>query len=848
MKNRLATVELSISERERKHVQISTQIAAQGIVMLENNGCLPFDETIKTIALFGNGARHTLKGGTGSGDVNVRSFVNVEQGLLNAGYRVVTNAWMDEYDAVVRNAKAAYYDKIRESTKDGPLAGLLTMMSNPFQDSAFRCLTEQELAQYPADTAVYVVSRSSGEGSDRKPVEGDYYLNEQEIHDITLLSEHYGKFILLLNTGGVIDLSSVRNLPGLGAIVLISQGGSGIGDAVSAVLSGKVNPSGKLTATWAKSYADYPFSDEFSDNNGDIFDSYYKEGIYVGYRYFDTFGIEPAWSFGFGRSYTDFEITVQTVTLYKNIVTLLADVRNIGKQYSGREVVQVYASAPEGELDKPYQVLVSFEKTKDLLPGECQTLRLSFPLERLTSYAENIAAWILEHGNYLLHCGNSSRDTEVAAVLTVPETVITEKCRNLFRSEKVEICTPVPRKDAKQYPDAIHIVVDMSELPVITHTYSVDPSELTAKTQVNFEDLETGKASAQELAAILSPEELVTLCVGAARINLTDFTVIGSFSSELPGAAGETTSLLKKHGIPNATMVDGPAGIRVNPKIYEKDGLYIKNPAEDPIFGLILPPEQAKVDLTDTVTKYQYCTALPVATMLAQTWDMELLKQAGELIGAEMEELGVDLWLAPGMNIQRNPLCGRNFEYFSEDPLVSGFCATAITKSVQDCSGKGATIKHLAANNQETNRNYNNSHVSERALREIYLKSFEICVKKAQPLAVMTSVNLINGVHSANDRDLLTAALRDEWGFNGVVMTDWGATSNLGGNTGQKYNSSSSALCIHAGNDLIMPGSQGDVDRILAALKKGQLALSELQRCAENILRLLSHFAMRRLI
>ncbi len=860
----MATSDPAVTEREREHARLSTHIATQGIVLLENRGCLPFDDTVRTLALFGNGARRTLKGGTGSGDVNVRSFVTVEQGLLKAGYNVVTTPWLDEFDAVVGKAKDAYYDEIRESSKQGALVGLLTMMRNPFREPDFRCLSGQELAQYPADTAIYVLSRSSGEGADRKPVEGDYDLNQQEIHDITLLSERYNRCVLLLNTGGVIDLSPIRDLPGLGAIMLISQGGSGIGDAVSAMLSGRVTPSGKLTATWARSYADYPFGDEFAANDGNIHDSYYKEGIYVGYRYFDTFCIEPAWPFGFGRSYTDFAIAVRTVALEENTVTVLATVTNIGKHFAGREIVQAYASAPDGELDKPYQALVSFGKTKTLLPGECQTLTLSFPLERLASYSERKAAWVLERGDYVLRCGSSSRDTEVAAVLTVPETVLTEQCRNLLRSEKVEACqpvrgactpvrgactpvrgacTPVPGACAEQYPDAVHLIVDVTGLPVVVHTYSGHVPEQTAPKQVPFDGVRAGQASAGELAAQLSAEELATLCVGATRISLTDFSVIGNFSNELPGAAGETTTLLGAYGIPHATMVDGPAGIRVNPKIYKKDGLYTKNPAEDPIFGLILPPEQAQVDLTGTVTQYQYCTALPIATMLAQTWDLALLEQAGRLVGAEMEELGVDLWLAPGMNIQRSPLCGRNFEYFSEDPLVSGLCAAAITKGVQHYPGKGATIKHLAANSQETNRNYNNSHVSERALREVYLKAFELCVKASHPLAAMTSVNLVNGVHTANDRDLLTAALRDEWGFDGVVMTDWGATSNLGRNHGQKYDCSSSALCIHAGNDLIMPGSQRDVDRILAALADGSLALGELQRCAENLLRLLSRIA-----
>lgn len=534
---------------------------------------------------------------------------------------------------------------------------------------------------------------------------------------------------------------------------------------------------------------------------------------------------------------------MQSVTLQGKEVSLFVVVTNIGKQHAGSEVVQVYASPPQGELDKPYQVLASFAKTRMLLPEESESLTLSFPLERLASYDQRKAAWVLERGDYILRCGSSSRDTQATAVLSVSETVILEQCQNLLRGELVEPFLPAQRQSTGQLIEVPRLEVDVSGLSMITHTYSVEYPELTTQDNLTFTDVMNGKASIQALAACLSPQELAAFCVGAARINLTDFSVIGNFSDELPGAAGETTSLLSAYGIPIATMVDGPAGVRVNPKIYEKDGLYIKNPAEDPIFSLILPPEKAQVDLTGTVAKYQYCTALPIATMLAQTWDMALLVQAGNLVGEEMEMLGVDLWLAPGLNIQRNPLCGRNFEYFSEDPLLSGLCAAAVTRGVQRVPGKGATIKHFAANNQETNRNYNNSHVSERALREIYLKGFEICIKESQPLALMTSVNLINGIHAANDRDLLTAVLRDEWSFDGAVMTDWGATSSLGSNSGQKYGSSSSALCIHAGNDLIMPGSQRDVEQILAALADGSLGLGALQHCAVNLLHLLVHIA-----
>lgn len=287
-------------------------------------------------------------------------------------------------------------------------------------------------------------------------------------------------------------------------------------------------------------------------------------------------------------------------------------------------------------------------------------------------------------------------------------------------------------------------------------------------------------------------------------------------------------------------MADGPAGLRMNPEYFVKDGVILKNLANDPLFKNILPKEALNVDLSGAETYYQYCTAIPVATMLAQSWNEEIWKTAGDLVGGEMEEMGIDLWLAPGMNIQRNPLGGRNFEYYSEDPLLSGLCAAAVTKGVQSHPGRGTTIKHIAANSQETNRNYNNSHLTERTLRELYLKPFEICIKKAQPFAAMTSVNLVNGIHAANHYDILTAAMRDEWGFQGLVMTDWGTTSDFGSESGShKYNCSSSASCITAGNDLIMPGSQADYDRLLAAAAQGSLSLANLQWCAENILRVI---------
>jgi len=844
VKNKMAVASQKISKRELDNAKLSTDIATQGIVLLENKGILPFNKTVKSIALFGSGARRTIKGGTGSGDVNVRSFVTVEQGFINMGFNVVTTPYMNAYDVITNETSSTYYRKIKEVSKQGTFIGLVTMMKNPFIPPLPELLSKETISGYMADAAVYVFSRNSGEGADRKAESGDYYLTEQEISDISLLSEFYSKFVLLLNVGGVIDLSKIIRLTGIGAIVLMSQGGSGCGDAVVAVLAGNVTPSGKLTATWAMDYKDYPLANEFATVGGDIFDTYYKEGVYVGYRYFDTFGVNPLYPFGFGRSYTEFTIHICSASLRGSKVVLEIFVKNKGDKFSGREVVQVYISIPSKNINKPYQVLAAFQKTKELVPGETQVLTLSFPLEQLASFDESRAVWILEDGDYVLRCGNSSMHTYATAIITIPESIITQQCKNMFRSEVVEEFTPPSRDPIIQISGVFHLVVDVKCIQTNICIYPLSIFCSSDRPNITFNDVKIGKATAEELVSCLTADELAALCVGAARFNLTDVSIVGNFSDAIPGAAGETTSFLKKYGIPQITMVDGPAGIRINPIVHEKDGEYIKNPEEDPIFRYTLQDGQINIDLSNSETKYQYCTALPIATMLAQTWDMELLERAGRLIGAEMSELGVELWLAPSLNIQRNPLCGRNFEYYSEDPLLSGFCAAAVVKGVQSHVGKGATIKHFAANNQETNRNYNNSVVSERVLREIYLKGFEICVREAKPFAVMTSLNLINGVHAATDRDLLIKVLRDEWGFDGVVMTDWGTTGIPGNNKDQKYDCSFAVHCIDAGNDLIMPGSQRDYDYIVTAIKTGELKISELQYCAANVIKLLVKTAL----
>ena len=807
--NRMATPDPLPSTREKANRETSARIAEEGIVLLENKGVLPFDRGVSTIALYGSGARHTIKGGTGSGDVNVRDYVTVEQGLLNSGYSVVTGEVLAEYDGILQNARLIYDASVRERAKAGAFAGLIAMMSNPFIPPVFPGLTEEVLCRHPADAAVYVLSRNSGEGADRRAVPGDYYLSEQEISDITLLAGQYQKFALLLNVGGVVELSPVKDLPG--AIVLMGQGGSGCGDAAAAVLSGRETPCGKLTATWAVEYADYPFAGEF----GDRYDSYYKEGVFVGYRWFDSLGKEVLYPFGYGLSYTTFALSIQGAELRENQVSVRVVVKNTGA-HPGKEVVQLYAAPKAPGLGKPYQSLAAFEKTKLLAPGEEQALTLNFDGELLAVYNEAKAAWLIEQGEYCLLCGTNSRSTTPCAVICVSQTIITEQCENKLRGEEVE---EIGNTRYFSFPKKLPVLqLDPGAFDTIKHDYTKQPAD-------DF--------------GALTETELATLCIGAARIDMSAVTVVGTFSEGLPGAAGETTSLLTEKGVPSITMVDGPAGIRVNPILHEKDGGYLSDPREDPIFGKLITADTAPVDLSGSVTRYQYCTALPVASMLAQSWNPELLYQAGELIAAEMELLGVDIWLAPAMNIQRNPLCGRNFEYFSEDPLLTGVCAAALTNGVQSRPGKCVSIKHFAANNQETNRNFHNVHVSERALREIYLRGYEICLKNSKPATVMTALNLINGVHTACDHDLLTDILRREWGFDGIVMTDWGTTGVPGSNQGQKYDCCYASDCIRAGNDLIMPGSKRDLDYLLADLENGKLDPEDVRRCGGNILKLL---------
>lgn len=859
-----ATSNPEISEREKRNAARARKIATQGMVLLENDGVLPLKEAGR-IALFGNGARYTVKGGTGSGDVNSRFVVNVEQGLEEAGFTITTKAWMDRYDKAVADAKAVFsVDAERRLQTDG-MAGFWYLFNNPFHEPVIVPVTEEDVAGADTDTAIFIIARKSGEGKDRKPIAGEYELFDEEKVALKMLVENYKKVIVVLNVGAVIDTKFLRELKGISAILLMSQAGNIGGYALADVLLGKEAPGGRLTSTWAENYLDYPGAANFSHMNGNTDDEYYNEGIYVGYRYFDTFGVNPAYPFGYGLSYTNFDVKTNEVTVEKNNVKISVTVKNTGDTYTGQEVVQVYYSAPAGKLEKPYQELAAFAKTKELAPGEEEALEIFYKVENMASYDVDTASWILEPGTYYVRVGTDSRTTNVVAALALEEQVVTEKLSNRLAKEgdlellSAKGATPFTYDgEAAEKATAPVIGVGAADISYREAVYQGENKEIPKTDKdyvITVDDVKSGKATLDELVSQLTVEEMATLCVGTARrdMGLGAVSVVGA-ASRTPGAAGDTHPVLEKdRNVRSMVLADGPAGLRLSKRFMaDKDGNVIPGIMDTPMPGLeLLMEKMPKPEIpADAINYYQYCTAIPIATLLAQTWDVSAISEAGDIVGGEMTETGVSLWLAPGMNIHRNPLCGRNYEYYSEDPYLSGVCATVTTLGVQKHKGVGTTIKHFAFNNQEDNRMHTNANIAERAIREIYLKPFEMTVRDSQPMSIMTSYNMINGTPTANSTDLLIAIARDEWGFSGIVMTDWGTTGSLAADKEAfKYGYASTAGCIKAGNDLIMPGSQEDVDKIIAAVgaKEGEvpcaITLADLQACVKRMIKIIMQSA-----
>ena len=826
------------SEREVRNAQLSKEAAEEGMVLLENeNQALPLAQGSKA-ALFGTGSYGTIKGGTGSGDVYNRYTISVYDALTST-YNISNMAWWGEYLKTFeeKKAQAAEEKKDNDYVKytQGRFGGADSFLAID------QALTQSDMDKAKAGgvtTAFYTVSRVSGEGADCTIGKGDYELSEVEYNNIKLIAKNFDKCVVLLNVGGVVDTKFFSEIEGVDGLVLMSQAGMEGGNALADILTGKTTPSGKLTDTWAKNYSDYPAATTIGDNDGDNKQEDYKEGIYVGYRYFDTFNITPAYEFGYGKSYTSFDVEPLTVAADENNVSVTVNVTNTGDTYSGKEVVEVYFSAPDGSIEKPYQELAGFAKTDNLAPGESQKLIVTYKTTEMSSYDEAKAAYVMEDGDYIVRVGDSSRNTKVAGVLTLDKDVVTEQLSNQLTLDKnwKDLSktgkTPYSYKDeAAQIKAAARIALPSAKIKTENNASKIDEKKvttyLTADAAKDYKaaenevvetvdavpantkliDVYDGKVSMESFVASLDDTQLANLANGISGASTSGDTW-GADANSVTGAAGETSQLyFNSLGIPNTVEADGPAGIRVTAETTDKDGNAV----------------------------YNYCTAFPIGTLLAQTWNTDLVNRVGKAIGEEMVEIGVTLWLAPGMNIHRDPLCGRNFEYYSEDPALTGYVGSAITAGVQSNKGVGVTIKHYITNNQETNRSAVNTSVSERTLREIYLKGFEMVVKSAQPMAIMSSYNKVNGTYACENFDLLTSVPRGEWGFDGMVMTDWGAGNRAGVDT-----------MMHAGNDLVMPGRTQD--RMIAALQGNPvgttadpnldktLVRGDIQKCVSRVL------------
>lgn len=750
--------------REREHRVLARQAAAEGIVLLENNGVLPLKP--QKIALYGPGSRMTVKGGSGSGDVRERYSVTIEEGLKNAGFTYPTTLWMDrfkeKYDADITAWREDLEHQIQKYNPIQTMQMFCFIGEHPMPYPSCTPVLEDELTD-KTDTAIYVLSRQAGEGRDRRVEKGDYLLSDVEEDSLRLLRKNYKKLILVLNCGSVMDLSILDELR-IDAVLFCGQGGMEGGNALADILTGKVSPSGHLTDTWAKHYEDYPCANTFSHRNGDLENEEYTEGIYVGYRWFDQQRIVTRYPFGHGLSYTTFDHQVHSVSEKEVTVT----VTNTGT-CPGKEVLQLYISKPNGRLEHENRSLAAFAKSKTLTPGESQCITIPFALNDIASFDEERSAFVLEAGEYTV--------------------ILNEQTVGSFQMEErmLEMVNPIGS--------------DVQEK--LTR-------EFTPKVQDRLQKL--------------SDWDKIRLVVG------------GGYSircyNNVMGAAGRTCTKLLKKGIPNIVLSDGPAGLNVNQSTtVMPDGTprYPDGLPTDWQWGWLKKVGPLLKDRSGKGrTVYRYMTAWPSETVQAQTWNTDLVNEIGQAVGKEMLEIGVSVWLAPGLNIHRNPLCGRNFEYYSEDPVLSGKMAAAITVGVQSMGGVGVSQKHYCCNNQEDNRTGVSADVSQRALREIYLRAFRIAVTEGKPWTVMSSYNRVNGKYVCNSFDFCTRVLRLEWGFEGLVMSDWNATEQC-----------SYSEAINAGNDLIMPGTLAIAKGLRSDLKAGKLSKDALDLSAGRVLELI---------
>lgn len=755
-----------------KYLETSARAVSGGIVMLKNDGALPLKQG-GTAAVFGRIQLHYYKSGTGSGGmVNVSKVIGITDGLLDAGYKL---------DEQLLNA-------YREWDEQNPFDHGEGWGGEPWSQKEMP-LTDELVggAASRADAAIVIIGRTAGEEMDNKLEKGAFLLSDLEEDMLRRVTSAFDKTVVLLNTGGLIDMSFMDRYP-VSAVMYVWQGGMVGGAGTAAVLTGEVSPSGKLPDTIAYEISDYP-SDKFF-GSGDM--DCYGEDIYVGYRYFETFAKDRVrFPFGFGMSYTSFDITASDFKLDGDKVTGSVNVKNTGST-PGREVVQIYCSAPQGKLGKPARVLCGFDKTRTLQPGESQTLSFEIPLESVASYDDSgvtghKSAWILEQGGYVFYAGADVRSASEAYSLTLPETVV-RQCKSALG----------PLTAFKRMVNSSG-KPEFEDVPLTGEAFPHDHAKLPAEIPqigdrgIRLADVVNGKNTLEEFTAQLTDYDLSCIIRGEG---MGSPKVTAGTAAAFGGVSDTLTAL----GIPCACCDDGPSGMRL-----------------------------------DCGTK---AFSLPNGTLLASTFDRPLMTELFTFMGLEMHTNQVDCLLGPGMNIHRHPLNGRNFEYFSEDPYLTGEMASAELAGLHSTGAEG-TIKHFCGNNRETRRHFLDSVISERALREIYLRGFEKAVKKGGAKSVMTTYGQVNGVWTAGNYGLVTGILRDDWGFDGFTMTDWWANINRRGKAPDKSDFAAMAM---AQNDVYMVTADGAAcnDNTLDSLKSGELTRGELQRNAMNILRFLT--------
>ena len=768
---------------------------AEGAVLLENrNGALPLAPGSR-VALFGRSQFHYYKSGTGSG------------GMVNTDYVTGVREAILQRDAYVLapSVEKAYEDWLPSHPFD-PGRGWAT---EPwFQEEM---VPEEELvreAAREADAAIVIIGRTAGEDKDNSPSPGSWYLTGQEEAMLERVCAAFERTIVILNVGNIMDMNWVQRFSPA-AVLYVWQGGQEGGNGILDLLTGEISPSGKLADTIARDIADYPSDANFADPDR----NYYAEDIYVGYRYFETFAKEKVlYTFGYGLSYTTFEIRGQGMeSIGDDTINFRARVINTGA-VPGKEVVQIYCEAPQGKLGKPARVLCAFRKTITLDPGHFQEVRFKVPIRAIASYDDSgvtghKSAWVLEEGTYNFHMGCSVRDTKPCGSLQLSGTAVIEQLEEAmapiraFDRMKPQLCqnTAQAGTDAGTESASYTVIYEPAPLrtedPLARRAKRLPPEyPYTGDRGYRLKDVAEGKVTMEAFLAQLSDEDLACLTRGEGMCS----------PKVTPGTAsafGGLTESLVRFGLPAACCSDGPSGIRMDT-------------------GAI-------------------AFSIPSGTCLACTFNLVLVKELFDWLGAEVRMNEIDSLLGPGMNIHRHPLNGRNFEYFSEDPFLTGKMAAVQLRGLRE-SGVVGTVKHYCANNQEYRRMKTDSVISERALREIYLRGFEMAVREGAATSVMTTYGSVNGAWTASQYDLLTTILRGQFGFGGIVMTDWGAS---GSEENGPESRQQTASMIRAQNDLYMvvddAASNSNNDDTLQGLGEGRITRGELQRAAYNICRFL---------